>query len=281
MKQLRPSVFLIILLIVFSNCSSQAQSKKSKREKHTYVVLETNMGNMKIELSNKTPLHRDNFIKLVQEKYYDSVLFHRVINEFMIQTGDPNSKHAKAGEMLGTGGPTYTIPAEFDSSLYHVKGALAAARQPDQMNPQKKSSGSQFYIVHGKKYIKQDLTIDQGKLLNHFKDYVRLPENKHLLRQVIDYQNKGLVDSLNYILNTYADTISIKYKVDLKKEYPEDRAEAYSTLGGTPHLDDNYTVFGKVIEGLDIIDKIAVEKTDARDRPIKDIRIIKAYITKK
>jgi peptidyl-prolyl cis-trans isomerase B (cyclophilin B) len=183
------------------------------------VEISTDFGNMTVRLSNATPGHRDNFIKLAEEGFYDGTLFHRVIDGFMIQGGDPNSKNAKSGQGLGTGGPGYTIPAEFVDSLVHVKGALAAARTN---NPEKRSSGSQFYIV-------------QGKVLSE-------AEVDNMERQ------KG-----------------IRYS-------PEQRT-AYMTNGGTPFLDREYTVFGQVIKGLDVIDKIAKVKKGSRDRPEKDVKM--------
>jgi len=183
------------------------------------VEMETSLGNMTILLSDKTPLHRDNFIKLVEEGYYNELLFHRVINGFMIQGGDPESRDAKPSKRLGSGGPGYQIPAEFSDSLVHVKGALCAARTN---NPEKKSSGSQFYIVHGKK-----LTEDQLKIIEAQKDMHYTPAQR----------------------------------------------KAYLELGGTPHLDKGYTVFGMVIEGLDVIDKIATTKTKRGDRPETDVKM--------
>lgn len=192
------------------------------------VVINTTEGEIRIKLYNETPLHRDNFIKLVNEGYYDGVLFHRVIENFMVQTGDPNSKNAKAGQSLGDGGPGYTIPAEFVPTLFHKKGALAAARQGDQVNPRKESSGSQFYIV-------------QGQILTETQLDAFVKANKHL-------------------------------------PFTDAEKSAYTTIGGTPHLDQNYTVFGEVIEGLDVLDKIAAAETDQRNRPLNDIRIIKVYL---
>jgi cyclophilin family peptidyl-prolyl cis-trans isomerase len=186
------------------------------------VELETEFGTMVIELSNATPLHRDNFIKLADEGFYDDLLFHRVIGDFMIQGGDPNSKNAQEGAALGMGGPGYTVPAEFRDSLVHIKGALAAARQGDGVNPQKASSGSQFYIVHGRKMSENDIAGMEARL-------------------------------------------GIRYTPEQKKAYME--------LGGTPMLDRNYTVFGHVVKGLDIIDKIAAVNKDGRDRPTKDVKM--------
>lgn len=180
------------------------------------VVIETPMGDMLAEIYDRTPLHQDNFVKMVEQGYYDSLLFHRVIQGFMIQGGDPESKNAAPGKTLGSGGPGYTIKAEFVDSLAHVKGALAAARTN---NPQKRSSGSQFYIVHGKQVSERELNNREGRYKFRYPSYIR---------------------------------------------------EEYLTLGGTPVLDQEYTVFGRVIEGLDVIDRIAAVNTNTYDRPIED-----------
>ncbi len=186
------------------------------------VELETTYGTMTIKLYDSTPKHRDNFLKLSDEGYFDDLLFHRVINGFMIQGGDPNSRGARPGQQLGMGGPGYTIPAEFVDSLFHEKGALAAARQGDQVNPEKKSSGSQFYIVQGKPLSDEEL---------------QMIENR-----------KGI-------------------------SYTEEQRASYKTNGGTPFLDRDYTVFGKVVKGLEIIDKIATVQTVPGDRPVEDVKM--------
>jgi cyclophilin family peptidyl-prolyl cis-trans isomerase len=195
------------------------------------VVIETTEGNITIRLYDNTPLHSENFVKLVNAGYYENLLFHRVIKNFMIQTGDPKSKNAPSSARLGDGGPNYTIPPEFNAMYFHKKGALAAARLGDNINPRKESSGSQFYIVVGQVYSKNQL--DQF-----------VASHRH-------------------------------------SQFSEEQIKAYTTIGGTPHLDTQYTVFGEVIEGLDIIDKISAAETDSNDRPLKDIRIIKAYTKKK
>ncbi len=187
------------------------------------------MGDIKIKLYDETPLHRDNFIKLVNEHYLDSTLFHRVINKFMIQGGDPDSKNAQAATMLGNGGPQYTIPAEFRPDLIHKKGVLAAAREGDMVNPQKASSGSQFYIVQGKVFTTEEL-----------------------------------------------DMLSKR----MGKTFTPEQIKIYSTVGGTPHLDGAYTVFGEVVSGWDVIDKIAAVATDKNNRPIDDIRMFVKFVDK-
>lgn len=186
------------------------------------VKLITDSGTMVIRLYDKTPLHRDNFIKLVSEHYFDSLLFHRIISGFMIQGGDPNSKNAASGQMLGLGGPGYRIPAEFDTTLFHKKGALAAAREGDQVNPKKESSGSQFYIVHGKTYTDMELDALENRT---------------------------------------------------QRKIPKAQREYYKLYPGTPMLDMNYTVFGEVESGLEVIDKIANAVKDGNNRPFNDIRM--------
>jgi len=198
-------------------------------------LMQTTMGDMVIRLSDSTPLHRDNFLKLVKVGFYDSILFHRVIKNFMIQGGDPNSKRAVAGEPLGNGGPGYTIPAEFRKTLFHKKGALAAARTGDNVNPEKASSGSQFYIAQGKVFT-----------------------------------DAGLDSVETFRLNG--------------RKIPADQREVYKTIGGIPHLDQGYTVYGEVVKGLDVLDKIAAVQTSRgqdRDRPLQDVRIIKAKLIKR
>lgn len=227
-------VFLIgILLVQVSVAQKDIVLKKKDRKKD--VLLQTSLGDMLIRLSDSTPLHRDNFLKLVKQHYYDSSLFHRVINNFMIQGGDPDSKNAPAGKPLGEGGPGYTIPAEFRPGLFHKKGVIAAARQGDNVNPEKASSGSQFYITQGKKFT------------------------------------DGALDTLE------------AYRLNGRK-IPADQREVYKSLGGTPHLDQGYTVFGEVADGLEVIDKIAAVATSKgadRDRPLENVMIIKASLVKR
>jgi cyclophilin family peptidyl-prolyl cis-trans isomerase len=215
------NIFYLAILFSIVSCSvSKKTSVKETRQKK--VMITTDYGTIILELYNKTSLHRDNFIKLVKQHFYDSLLFHRVIKGFMIQGGDPESKHAKEGQLLGEGSLKYTIPAELDTSLFHKKGALAAAREADADNPQKRSSSTQFYIVDGRTY--SDAQMDKMEEKVH----IKIPENHRII---------------------------------------------YSTIGGDPFLDMNYTVFGEVISGLDVIDKIANTPTDENNRPLKNIRM--------
>lgn len=222
---------MVLCALMLTSCKSQKKIEKdqkketiNKTEPMTKVLIETSMGNITIALYNETPQHRDNFIKLVKEGYYDGVLFHRIIQGFMIQTGDPDSKTAKPGQRLGMGGPEYRIPAEFVPTLFHQRGAVAAARDN---NPAKASSGSQFYIVDGKTYDESYLNMIS--------------------------QRTG-------------------------KTFTEEQKHVYSTIGGAPFLDGDYTVFGEVVSGMIIVDKIAAQQKDANDRPLEDIKIISAKV---
>ena len=214
---------IIFLTLIFSAFSLFTKSVVAQKNKSTEVLISTKFGDMKVLLYNETPKHRNNFVKLINKKFYDGTLFHRVIKNFMIQGGDPNSVNAKPDATLGNGGPGYTIDAEIVPKYFHKKGALAAARLGDRANPKKKSSGSQFYIVQGKIYGDKEL-----------------------------------------------DAMELR----MGKNFSEEQREAYKTIGGTPHLDGEYTVFGEVIQGLNIIDKIAAVETDkATNRPLKDIKM--------
>ena len=226
---------LTTFMSLIISCFAQKDTLVRKKDRKRDVLLQTNYGDITIRLSDSTPLHRDNFLKLVKKKYYDSVLFHRVIKNFMIQSGDPDSKNAKPGQPLGNGSPGYTIPAEFRPSLFHKKGVIAAARLGDNLNPKKASSGSQFYIVQGK--IFTDAGLDS-----------------------IETQRLG------------------------GRKIPAGQRIVYKTIGGVPHLDQGYTVFGEVVKGIDIVDNIAsvpTSKAQDRDRPLQDVKIIKAKLVKR
>lgn len=255
------SLFLAFLII--SSCQSKAEN--------TIVTIATPYGNITIELFDDTPKHRDNFIKLINEGFYTDLLFHRVIQDFMIQGGDPNSADAQPSAMLGRGGPGYTIEAEILPHHFHQKGALAAARQGDNTNPQRRSSGSQFYLVQGRKYTREELTLEFNMLRSYFAQYVQQPENSALKTKVIKLQQAHNNQALSDLLFSYADTLQTIYNVSFYRDYPINRLKAYTSVGGVPHLDDQYTVFGQVVEGLDIIDKIAAMPTDRNDRPLQDI----------
>jgi len=276
-------LFLRILtcLLVFPAFFFAADQNNGKE---TQVTIVTSEGIIRIKLYNETPLHRDNFIKLVKSHYYDSTLFHRVINEFMIQGGDPDSKLAVAGVQLGNGGPGYTLPAEFmPEKLYHKKGALAAARNSDDVNPEKASSGSQFYIVQGKKFTDADLNTmeerkQQQKKQELFFVVLNKPENLPMKLKFFAFRQQQQTDSLMAIVHILEPQVLTELGKIPPFHYSAEQRLTYSTIGGTPHLDGNYTVFGEVIEGLDIVDKIGSSKTLPGDRPEKDIRILRMLI---
>ena len=222
---MRQALFLLFLLVTTSSVIAQERAE---------VLLETTEGNIRIALYNETPLHRDNFLKLVKMHVYDSLLFHRVIKDFMIQGGDLNSKYAKPGQPLGTGELDYTIEPEFRlPQLFHRRGVVAAAREPDEVNPEMRSGACQFYIVWGRQL--NDVAIGR-------------------VQQRLDTLTKGQV------------------------QLTPEMIEVYKTQGGTPHLDGQYTVFGEVLQGLDVVDKIQQSATDKRHRPFTDVRILRASV---
>ncbi|MEK7226727.1 MAG: peptidylprolyl isomerase [Bacteroidota bacterium] len=232
---MKKQIAFIVCIFLTALSYAQKDSTLKKKDRKRDVLLQTSMGDIVIRLSDSTPLHRDNFLKLVKVGFYDSILFHRVIKDFMIQGGDPDSRSAPAGKQLGNGGPKYTVPAEFVPTLFHKKGVIAAARTSDNVNPLKASSGSQFYLAQGKKFTDEEL------------------------------------DNLE---KTRLGGIKI----------PADQREVYKTVGGIPHLDRNYTVFGEVVKGIETIDKISAVATSRRadkDRPLTDVRIIKAKLVKR
>ena len=235
------------------------------------VLIKTSLGDIVVRLYDETPLHRDNFLKLAREGYYDGTLFHRVIKNFMVQGGDPDSRGASPTARLGSGGPDYTIPAEFNNDLIHKKGALAAARQGDEVNPEKRSSGSQFYIVTGEVYSAGKLTqlerqMAQQQLQNIFNDLV-VEHRSRIIELRKNRDNAGLMALQEELQKqTYA-----KAQEMGEPKYSAAQREIYTSVGGTPFLDRNYTVFGEVVEGLDVVDKIQQVQTQAGDRPVEDI----------
>ena len=228
-------LFLLLAAGTLQTLAAQADSTLKKKDRKRDVLFQTSKGDILIRLSDSTPLHRDNFLKLVKVHFYDGLLFHRVIRDFMIQAGDPNSKTAGPGQPLGNGGPGYTIPAEFRPSLYHKKGVIAAARMGDNVNPERASSGSQFYLVQGRKFTEEEL-------------------NRLESARTAD------------------------------KKITAEQKEIYKSLGGTPHLDHAYTVFGEIVKGTDVLDAIASVPTSKgadRDRPLEDVKIISAKLVKR
>jgi peptidylprolyl isomerase len=288
-QKIRLLLFLLFNLLFFSD---YAQSKVTfyefknervaiKKLKQIYpsnylIKIKTDAGNMILLLYNETPLHRDNFIKLVKNKFYDSLLFHRVIQNFMIQGGDPDSKKAIKDQLLGDGDVGYTIPAEFNQQLFHRKGMLCAAREGDDINPLKASSGCQFYIVQGKLHTdetlkKTEYRINKQLLQELTENHLNKPENENLKKKYMYYSENNLKDSLALLKKLIDPIVLSEYEKTPHYTFNEIQQEVYKTYGGTPHLDNNYTVFGEVMYGLDVIDKIAKATTDKNDRPIENI----------
>lgn len=272
MKVLRLFTYIVTPFFLFFGCAN-AQVEADT----TYVIIHTEVGDMKALLYNETPLHRDNFIKLVKDKFYNDLLFHRVINQFMIQGGDPESKEAEPGQVLGNGGPGYNIPAEFKKQLFHKKGALCAARKGDQVNPTKASSGSQFYIVQGKTFTPEELDVFETRMNNmrrqKFND-TWFNEQNHLSYRdsLLHYYKTKQQDKVKKLM----DVLNPKIEEDFTKSgkayvISDEMKAAYTSIGGTPHLDGDYTVFGEIVEGLEVIDLISEVETDPKNRPTLDV----------
>ncbi|AUC80697.1 peptidylprolyl isomerase [Lacinutrix sp. Bg11-31] len=273
MKYFLKFSLLTLLILSFFKCKQPTDTLKIKEEKRKKIEIITNYGSMVFELYNSTPLHRDNIVNLANNKAYDSLLFHRIINEFMIQTGDPESKNAQPKDTLGNGDAPYLVNAEFRKELFHKKGALAAARED---NPKKSSSAMHFYIVQGKKFNDSLLSLAENRI------------NKKKARAYFknDIRKKPLIDSIQYASDHY-DVLKERYNLLMDsilsianndknfKSYiiPEKQREVYKSIGGTPHLDQDYTVFGQLIKGMNVLDSIASVPTNDLARPLKDVRI--------
>ena len=246
--------FIIFLFSAFS----------CKKETESLLTFHTPYGDMKAVLFDQTPKHKENFLKLVKDGYYDNTNFHRVINDFMVQAGNNSSQNPKY---------EYTIASEFNDSLIHRKGALAAARKSDQVNPDKRSDGTEFYIIQGKKNTRKELMTKLPYLHHYFNkmlvDYGHIYDSLHL--EILRLQSELKYDSITAIALSKKEEIEYRYGINISKNYPKKRSDVYSNIGGTPHLDDEYTVFGQVLEGLDIIDSIAIQPTATYDKPIKEI----------
>ena len=236
------------------------------------VHIHTSLGDIVVRLYDETPKHRDNFVKLASEGYFDGTLFHRVIKDFMIQGGDPDSKGAPAGKNLGTGGPDYTIPAEFVyPQLFHKRGALSAARTSDEVNPNRESSGSQFYIVWGKQYKPGELKQMERQLAMQQEQGVfnrLVAENRPKIMDLRRKRDQAALQELQDDL--IAQTHAICAEQGTMK-FTDEQVQVYTTIGGTPFLDNQYTVFGEVEEGLDIVEQIQNVATGRNDRPVEDV----------
>ena len=287
MKKIIILIAIVVAISAVAAASLQNENNPTQMsnnpniENCTQVEISTTMGDIVVALYNETPKHRDNFIKLVNEKFYDGITFHRVINQFMVQTGDPNTKEANNKKMPGEGDTNYTIDAELVYPKYfHKKGALAAARQGDQVNPERKSSGSQFYIVTGKAYNEPTLEYMEQKLQHQFKQSLFNELSKPHMKDIMKMRMAN--DTIG--MNNLRDSLVVEVEKEAAKRgvpsfTPEQKA-AYSTVGGTPHLDGTYTVFGEVVSGMETVDKIQKVATNERDCPLEPVRIISMKIKK-
>jgi len=262
--------FIFVLsVLIMASCNSPA-------DKSHEILITTAYGDIRVKLYDKTPKHRDNFLKLAKEGYFDSTLFHRVIEHFMIQGGDPDSKNAKPGVLLGNGGPAYTIPAEIVPEYIHKRGVLAAARESDDVNPLKASSGSQFYIVQGKIFDEKGLDAVEVKVEKRTKQFILFnilhkPENSASLKEFEQFTQRKDSVQLQKLISKFTTEIEARYAQTIPFKLNAEQRKVYSTIGGTPHLDGAYTVFGEVVDGMDVVDKIAAIKTDTNDRPLINI----------
>lgn len=276
---------LALLLVVaglFVNMScgrAQNQAKESQNQakeipapmKEQLVQIQTSLGTIKVKLYNETPLHRDNFIKLTSEGFYTDLLFHRVIQGFMVQGGDPNSKNATPGQMLGNGDLGYTIPAEINPKFYHRRGVLAAARMGDQVNPEKRSSASQFYILQGKVFTPQELDAMEEKMIEGCKNSM-MQSCVQAIKPELDKLNaEGNQVELMARINALRDTVSAQAAKLPNLGFSEAQRRDYTTVGGYPSLDNGYTVFGEVVEGMEVVDQIDAQPVNQANRPNNDI----------
>lgn len=257
-------ITLLACCIIVAGCA---------QKRATIATIKTNYGEMVAVLYDDTPKHKENFIKLAKSHYFDSTLFHRVIKGFMIQGGDPDSKKAAPGSTLGRGGPGYTIDAEILPKYFHEKGALSAARLPDMQNPKKASNGSQFYIVQGRVLDIEEMTLDQQKYDQALRKFFDNPANKGAFDSLGAAYQSGDEEQFRKLFLALKPRVVNETKMDVTQTVPEDKLKLYSTLGGAPALDGNYTVFGKVIKGLEVVDKIADVEKDPADRPTEDVRM--------
>lgn len=263
-----------IILPTLLSASAQNSTPDMNNNSDVMVDVNTSLGQIRLLLYGDTPAHLKNFVKLVNEGYYDGVLFHRVINDFMIQTGDPDSRDAQPGQHLGAGGPDYKIDAEIlYPKHFHKRGALAAARQADAVNPDRQSSGSQFYIVTGRTYTREQLQQFEKQMIMARKQEIFNTLAKEHRDTIISLRRNRDQAGLQALQERLAEQTERKAE-SMPIGFTPEQIEAYTTVGGTPHLDGSYTVFGEVISGMDIVDKIQKVETDAADRPKEDFRVI-------
>lgn len=261
-------LMLVALVGIGISCSNAVQ-----KDKDAIVLIKTEFGDVKLKLYSDTPEHKKNFLKLVDEGFYNGLLFHRVIENFMIQGGDPDSKNAEAGKRLGGGSPGYTIPAEFVQGYFHKKGALAAARKGGPTNPEKRSSGSQFYIVQGELFTPGKLDTMETVINGRAKNQLMKEKFSTATEELNQFRNNNDQEGFNVRIAELRAEVDSIYETREPFTFTAEQREAYTSVGGYPSLDGEYTVFGEVIEGLDVIDKIAAVETDQYNRPKSDIKM--------
>ena len=271
-------LFTLILCCITACTGNQKKNNNMANDNATLVKIETTMGDITVKLYDETPKHKENFIKLVKEGVYDSTLFHRVIKNFMIQAGDPTSKTASATDTLGSGDVGYTIPAEFNPKFFHKRGVLAAARQGDDVNPNKESSGCQFYIVTGRKFseaqmINMENQMNEARLDTVFQALAR----KHM-KEIYKMRKANDMERLMELQDSLENQARKEVAKEPALKFTPEQIKAYTTVGGAPHLDGNYTVFGEVVDGMNVVAEIETAKTNRQDRPAQDIRILKATV---
>ena len=261
-----PILILVFFMFAGISCGSADQKAEGKQ-----VKIKTEFGDIVLLLYDETPEHQKNFIKLTEEGFYNGLLFHRVIKNFMIQGGDPESREPKPNVMLGAGGPGYTIPAEFNDKFFHKKGALAAARTGTN-NPEKRSSGSQFYIVHGTVYTGGELDTMEMKINFQLKDKLLKEHYQLHTNELVEFRKNNDREGFDLKLAEIQEEVDSIYASKEPYKIPENRRELYTTIGGYPSLDGEYTVFGEVVKGLNVVDSIAAQKTNSINRPDKDVK---------
>ena len=271
-------LFTLILCCITACTGNQKKNNNMANDNATLVKIETTMGDITVKLYDETPKHKENFIKLVKEGVYDSTLFHRVIKNFMIQAGDPTSKTASATDTLGSGDVGYTIPAEFNPKFFHKRGVLAAARQGDDVNPNKESSGCQFYIVTGRKFseaqiINMENQMNEARLDTVFQALAR----KHM-KEIYKMRKANDMEGLMELQDSLENQARKEVAKEPAMKFTPEQIKAYTTVGGAPHLDGSYTVFGEVVDGMNVVAEIETAKTNRQDRPTQDIRILKATV---
>ncbi len=281
MKQLF-KLFGLVLIVFTISCDKEIEEGVKQSDLSKDIEFVTDYGSIIMRLSDETPKHRNNFIKLVNQKFYDSISFHRVIEKFIIQTGDPETKNPNTTKEIGASDLPYRVDAEFNPNLFHKRGALNAAREGDNNNPNRASSSTQFTIVQGRVYNDSTLNIAEGRI-NKWLAYNKLinkPEQQENLKKMASYiENYNEHKEAYQVLKKELDSLA---QIELESmepyTYPDAHRNIYKTIGGAAHLDQNYTVFGEVVKGMDVVDSIAAVKTNNRDRPEKDIRIITARL---